>query len=74
MAEERHYTEDELIALKEQGQIGWLDYVKRFSPEWAQEYEDYCLTHELAICEESAELFVLFKDEQLESAMEYGDA
>lgn len=24
MAEERHYTEDELIALKEQGQIGWV--------------------------------------------------
>lgn len=74
MADIKYYTEEELIAMKESGKIGWLDYVNHFSPEWQQEYEDYCLDHELAICEKSAEQFVLFKDGQLESAMVDGDA
>ena len=38
------------------------------------EYESYCLKNGLCICEESAEQFVHHKDEELEKAIENGEA
>lgn len=39
-----------------------------------EEYESYCLNNGLCICEESAEQFVHHKDEELEKAIENGEA
>lgn len=58
----------------ERGEYGWLDYVNHFSAEWQEEYTRYCEEHSLAIDNASAAEFVRRKDEQLEAAMEAGDA
>ena len=41
---------------------------------WQEEYARYCEEKGLAVGNESAAEFVRFKDEQLEAAMERGDA
>ena len=56
------------------GEYGWLDYVNHFSEEWQEEYARYCSEHGLAVGNESAAEFVRYKDSQLETAMEEGDA
>ena len=56
------------------GEYGWLDYVNHFSADWQEEYARYCEEKGLAVGNESAAEFVRFKDEQLEAAMESGDA
>jgi hypothetical protein len=48
--------------------------VNHFSPEWQEEYARYCKEHSLMAGNESAAEFVHYKDEQLEAAMENGDA
>ena len=57
----------------ESGEYGWLDYVNHFSPEWQEEYTDYCNDNGIAINEQSAEAFVHYKNVQLEEAIEKGD-
>ena len=74
MADNKYYTEDELVEKMQSGEYTWLDYINHHSKEWQDEYEAYCLSHQLSICEESAEQFVHYKDRQLEEAMERGDA
>ena len=54
--------------------MGKLEYVNHHSAEWQEEYESYCLNNGLCICEESAEQFVHHKDEELEKAIENGEA
>ncbi len=56
------------------GEYGWLDYVNHFSAEWQEEYARYCEEKGLMAGDDSAARFVRFKDEQLEAAMERGDA
>ena len=68
MAEHQYYSEEVLIEKMERGEYGWLDYVNHFSPEWQEEYARYSTVNE------SAAEFVHYKDEQLEAAMESGDA
>ena len=48
--------------------------LNHFSPEWQEEYARYCKEHSLMAGNESAAEFVHYKDEQLEAAMENGDA
>lgn len=74
MAQQQYYPEEVLIEKMESGEYGWLDYVNHFSAEWQEEYVRYCEEHSLAIDNASAAEFVHRKDEQLEAAMETGDA
>lgn len=74
MAYEKFYTEEELIEKIESREFGWLDYINHHSREWKEEYEEYCEQNGLSISDESAERFLHYKDEQLEAAMERGDA
>lgn len=74
MAQQQYYPEEVLIEKMERGEYGWLDYVNHFSAEWQEEYTRYCDEHSLAIDNASAAEFVRHKDEQLEAAMEAGDA
>lgn len=53
--------------------VGW-SMSNHHSAEWQEEYESYCLNNGLCICEESAEQFVHHKDEELEKAIENGEA
>ena len=72
--ENKYYSEDILIEKLESGEYTWLDYVNHFSPEWQEEYEEYCKENNLAIGDDSAQEFVHYKDEQLENGMCCGEA
>ena len=74
MAQNEYYPEEVLIEKMERGEYGWLDYVNHFSNEWQEEYAQYCKEQTLEVNNESAAKFVQFKNEQLEAAMESGEA
>lgn len=74
MAQQKYYPEEVLVEKMQNGQYGWLDYVTHFSAEWQEEYARYCEEKGLMVGDDSAEAFVRYKDEQLETAMERGDA
>lgn len=74
MAQQKYYPEEILVEKIQNGQYGWLDYVNHFSAEWQEEYARYCEEKGLMVGDDSAEAFVRYKDEQLETAMERGDA
>lgn len=74
MAQQKYYPEEVLVEKMQNGQYGWLDYVNHFSAEWQEEYARYCEEKGLMVGDDSAEAFVCYKDEQLETAMERGDA
>ena len=74
MAQNAFYPEEVLIEKRESGEYGWLDYVNHFSAEWHEEYVEYCKAHSLTINHNAAEQFVHYKSEQLEAAMESGEA
>lgn len=74
MAQQKYYPEEELVEKMQRGEYGWLDYVNHFSAEWQEEYTRYCGEKGLTGGDDSAEAFVRYKDEQLEAAMERGDA
>ena len=74
MAQQKYYPEEVLVEKMQSGEYGWLDYVNHFSAEWQEEYTRYCEEKGLIVDNDSAAEFVRFKDEQLESAMESGDA
>lgn len=74
MAQNQYYPEEVLIEKMESGEYGWLDYVNHFSAEWQEEYIRYCTENNFMVGNDSAAEFVRYKDEQLEAAMEAGDA
>ena len=74
MAKEKFYTEEELVEKMQNGEYGWLDYVNHHSKEWKEDYKHYCESRGKAINHDSAAGFVEFKQAQLETAMEDGDA
>ena len=74
MAQNTYYPEEVLIEKMERGEYGWLDYVNHFSAEWQEELVEYCKSHSLTIDDAAAEQFVHYKSEQLEAAMESGEA
>ncbi len=74
MSQNKYYPEEVLIEKMERGEYGWLDYVNHFSAEWQEEYIRYCKDNNLIVSDETAAGFVHYKDEQLEAAMENGNA
>ena len=74
MSQNEYYPEEVLIEKMQSGEYGWLDYVNHFSAEWQEEYVGYCRQNNPTVCNDSAAAFVRHKDEQLEAAMESGDA
>lgn len=74
MAKEKYYTEEELVEKVQQGEFGWVDYVNHHSREWKQEYELYCKSRGLSINDKTAESFIDLKQQQLEEALENGNA
>ena len=60
-----YYSEDILVEKMQRGEYNWLDYIN---------HEEYCREYSLSIGNESAEQFVNYKSEQLEKAMEEGNA
>lgn len=73
MEKEKFYTEEELVEKVQKGEFDWLDYVSHYSREWKQEYEVYCKSRGLSICNETAEAYIDLKQRQLEEALENSD-
>ena len=74
MASNKYYPEDVLVEKMQSGEYGWLEFINHHSAEWQEEYESYCLKNGLCIWEESAEQCVHHKEEELEKAIENGEA
>lgn len=58
MAKVKYYPEDELVQKFQDGEFGWIDYVNHHSPEWQEQYTQFCKENDFTINEESAEQFV----------------
>ena len=42
MAKNKYYPEDILVEKFQSGEYTWLDYVNHHSPEWQEEYTQFC--------------------------------
>ena len=67
MANIKYYPEDELVQKVQCGEYGWLDYINHHSPEWQEEYTEFCNERNLVVNEESAEDFIEWKGELVET-------
>lgn len=67
MANIKYYPEDELVQKVQSGEYGWLDYINHHSPEWQEEYTEFCNERILVVNEESAEDFIEWKGELVET-------
>ena len=67
MANIKYYPEDELVQQVQSGEYGWLDYINHHSPEWQEEYTEFCNERNLVVNEESAEDFIEWKGELVET-------
>ena len=64
MDNNREYTYEELIQLKEQGEIGWREFIRR-QPEMENDYYDWCVDNDLDMNEETAEAFMTLTEEHV---------
>ncbi|EFV67620.1 MULTISPECIES: hypothetical protein [Bacteroidaceae] len=67
MANIKYYPEDELVQKVQSGEYGWLDYINHHSSEWQEEYTEFCNERNLVVNEESAEDFIEWKGELVET-------
>lgn len=67
MSNIKYYPEDELVLKVQSGEYGWLDYINHHSPEWQEEYTEFCNERNLVVNEESAEDFIEWKGELVET-------
>ena len=64
MDNNRENTYEELIQLKENGEIGWLEFIRR-QPEMESDYYDWCVVNDLDMNEETAEAFMTLTEEHV---------
>lgn len=67
MANIKYNPEDELVQKVQSGEYGWLDFINHHSPEWQEEYTEFCNERNLVVNEESAEDFIEWKGELVET-------
>ena len=46
MEETQYLPEEELVEKVQSGEYGWLEYINHHSPEWQEEFSEYCLMEE----------------------------
>ena len=64
MDNNRENTYEELIQLKENGEIGWREFIRR-QPEMENDYYDWCVENNLDMNEETAEAFMTLTEEHV---------
>ena len=64
MDNNREYTYEEMIQLKENGEIGWREFIRR-QPELENDYYDWCVDNDLDMNEETAEAFMTLTEEHV---------
>ena len=53
-----------MIQLKENGEIGWREFIRR-QPELENDYYDWCVDNDLDMNEETAEAFMTLTEEHV---------
>ena len=64
MDNNRENIYEELIQLKESGEIGWREFIRR-QPEMENDYYDWCVENDLDMNEETAEAFITLTEEHV---------
>ena len=64
MDNNRENTYEELIQLKESGEIGQREFIRR-QPEMENDYYDWCVDNDLDMNEETAEAFMTLTEEHV---------
>lgn len=67
----KKYSYDELVVLKQEGKISWLEFVKR--SEQAQDYLQWCKDHGVEPTDDNAELYLEMTDTTLMDGQELED-
>jgi len=62
MDNNKEITYEELIQLKEEGKIGWREFIRQ-QPEMENDYYHWCVDNDLDMNEETAEEFVTLIEE-----------
>ena len=70
MEETQYLPEEELVEKVQSGEYGWLEYINHHSPEWQEEFNEYCQDHSLTADEDTAKQFVDYKDRLMEESMD----
>ena len=65
------YSYDELVALRQEGKINWLEFVK--GSEQSQDYLQWCKDHNAVPTDENAELYLEMTDTTLMDGQELED-
>ena len=64
----KKYSYDELVVLKQEGIISWLEFVKR--SEQSQDYLQWCKDHSVEPTDDNAELYLEMTDTTLMDGQE----
>ena len=64
MDNNKEITYEELIQLKEEGKIGWREFIRQ-QPEMENDYYHWCLENDLDMNEDTAEEFVTLAEEHV---------
>ena len=67
----KKYSSDELVVLKQEGKISWLEFVKR--SEQSQDYLQWCKDHSVEPTDDNAELYLEMTDTTLMDGQEIED-
>ena len=67
----KKYSYDELVVLKQEGKISWLEFVKR--SEQAQDYLQWCKDHSVEPTDDNAEFYLEMTDTTLMDGQEFED-
>ena len=62
--ENKNNTYEELVQLKESGEIGWREFIRR-QPEMEDDYYHWCVENDLDMNEETAEAFMTLTEEHV---------
>ena len=57
-------TLEELVQLKESGEIGWREFIRR-QPEMEDDYYHWCVENDLDMNEDTAEAFMTLTEEHV---------
>lgn len=70
-----YYPEEELIDLVQTGVFGWFEYVYHYSPEWREDYTDFCRERGIDMKNDSNALaYITFREDLFEEALTNGAA
>ena len=74
MEKKSSYTEDELVQMYQDGRITLAEFVVFHPADWGMEFALFLSHHPERSQEENALAFLDLKDNELETALEHGDA